>query len=269
MATWHHSPQAATTAEAASDTVPNAESAAQPRTELYFSLAEGSYWHRRRRERVDIGIPEQQIRQRFGSPLNGRRLELLVLARTELDRVERYDMRIDCRRILSAHLTGTAQISSRHDGRNRGFVTQALALRTDMLTTNFVRLITAVCAPPPASRSSAPPPADIFITILYCKHGRHRSVSVAMLYAILLTILGADVTLTLATHKRCTCVECDDSSIIQLLPGIFADWATEISNNIIAFLRVRDSWRHRIHCEDLRRILHDIIEFLDYCPMGY
>ena len=183
-------------------------------------------------------------------------MELRVLGRTERGRVEgkHIHIQIDCHNILSDHLTGTAEIAPRHDGRHLGLVTQALALRTDSLTTNFVRLIWA------ASLADD----EVFLTVLFCKHGRHRSVAVAMLYAILLVILGAQVTLTLPEYKRCNCVECDGYSIIELRAGYIDDWIDSINDNLCNYLRSQNTAPPHV-----RRMLEDIIEFTDYCPIGF
>ena len=210
-----------------------------------------------RRERksvaVNIGLPELEVRQRFGCPLGGRKVELRVLGRTERGRVEGNHIQIDCHNILSDHLTSTAEIAPRHDGRHLGLVTQALALRTDSLTTNFVRLI----------RAASLADDEVFLTVLFCKHGRHRSVAVAMLYAILLAILGAEVTLTLP-DVRCTCVECDGYSIIELRAGYLDDWIDSINDNLCNYLRSQNTAPPHV-----RSMLEDIIEFTDYCPIGF
>ena len=211
-----------------------------------------------RRERkgvaVDVGLPELEVRQRFGCPLGGRKVELRVLGRTERGRVQGNHIQIDCHNILSHHLTSTAEIAPRHDGRHLGLVTQALALRTDSLTTNFVRLI----------RAASLADDEVFLTVLFCKHGRHRSVAVAMLYAILLAILGAEITLTLPKDKRCNCVECDGYSIIELRAGYLDDWIDSINDNLCNYLRSQNTAPPHV-----RRMLEDIIEFTDYCPIGF
>ena len=239
--------------------------AAQSMAELHFSRAASTencramhFCLSARRERksvaVDIGLPELEVRQRFGCPLGGRKVELRVLGRTERGRVQGNHIQIDCHNILSHHLTSTAEIAPRHDGRHLGLVTQALALRTDSLTTNFVRLILA------ASLADD----EVFLTVLFCKHGRHRSVAVAMLYAILLAILGAEVTLTLPKDKRCNCVECDGYSIIELRAGYLDDWIDSINDNLCNYLRSQNTAPPHV-----RTMLEDIIEFTDYCPIGF
>ena len=212
--------------------------------------------HERKSVAVNIGLSELEVRQRFGCPLGGRKVELRVLGRTARRFVEGNHIRIDCHNILSAHLMGTAQIPIsrfRHDGRHLGLVAQALALRTDSLTTNFVRLILA------ASLADD----EVFLTVLFCKHGLHRSVAVAMLYAILLAILGAEVTLTLP-NVRCRCVECDGYSSIEVRAGYLDDWIDSINDNLCNYLRSQNTAPPHV-----RSMLEDIIDFTDYCPIGF
>ena len=85
-----------------------------------------------------------------------------------------------------------------------------------------------------------------------------------MLYAILLAILGAEVTLTLPKDKRCNCVECDGYSIIKLRTGYLDDWMDSIDDNLCNYLRSQNTAPPHV-----RRMLEDIIEFTDYCPIGF
>ena len=221
---------------------------------MHFCLSEGAHRRERKRVVVDVGLPVLEVLERFGCPLRGRKVEVLVLGRRERRRVTRNHLNIDCHHILSDHLSDTAQIARRHDGRHLGMLSQALALRTENFTNNFVRLLTT------ASQSKD----ESLLIVFYCKHGRHRSVSVAMLYTIVLTILGADVTIILPQNKRCSCVECDKYSKLKLLAGELNDWIDSISDNLCSYLRT-----HIIATPHERQMLEDVVEFMDYCPIGY
>ena len=202
--------------------------------------------HERKSVAVNIGLRELEVRQRFGCPLGGRKVELRVLGRTERGRLEGNHIQIDCHNILSAHLTSTAGIPPSHDGRHLGLVTQALALRTDSLTTNFVRLILA------ASLADD----EVFLTVLFCKHGRHRSVAVAMLYAILLTIFGAEVTslslritvpLVLPGEFR-SCVQGYYRAQIAPLPSTATEHALPRAENSLRLLSTAAEHASTEHC---------------------
>ena len=221
---------------------------------MHFCLSEGAHRRERKRVAVDIGLPELEVRERFGCPLRGRKVEALVLGRTEAKRVRGNPLKIDCHDILSEHLTGTANIPARHDGRHMSLVNTALALRTDRFTADFVRLLKA------AAQSND----DIFLTVFCCKHGRHRSLAVTMLYTILLTILGADLTIILPEEKRCHCGECDSESPIKLRAGELDDWMESISDSVRESLRTDSQVP-----QGVRTILQEIFQFMASCPVGF
>ena len=64
--------------------------------------------------------------------------------------------------------------------------------------------------------------------------------------------------------SECNCVECDGYSIIELRAGYLDDWIDSINDNLCNYLRSQNTAPPHV-----RSMLEDIIEFTDYCPIGF
>jgi len=220
---------------------------------MYFKLSQGwSRWRVNRHVSVHIGLSEEQMHDRFGCPLQDVKIDIVVQREDELHTLLECDMTINCFRILQGHLTHTAKTSPCHDGRSRDLLNAALKLRGPAFSSKFLELVAQ------ASHVNG----GTFVAVFYCRHGRHRSVATATWFAILLTILGVDVTMMLPEERRCRCFVCNDANI-EAASHALDGWTDAISEAACDYLR-----RGLAATEEVQRTLVDLIEFFDYCPIG-
>ena len=210
---------------------------------------------------VRTGANKTNLHERHLPPIKNRRIELKVRAAGDASSCRGFvsaDVVVDCRKLISTHLAGSGSIKPKHDGRNLHLLDTVLTCYTEAFGTTLVEVIVAALQTDQTSSIAATPCR----CILFCQQGRHRSVACAYWFAILLTILGAEVTVEAPFARLCSCRTCD-AGTYTLLARHWDTWCVLIQKSTIKYLKTQD-----IYGSMVRDGLRDTIEFLDYCFIG-
>ena len=204
---------------------------------------------------VLTGVTKTNLHERHDPPLKGKRIELAVRAKGDAPAsrgADSVDVVANCHNWISGQLAGSGGIKAKHDGRNFHLLDAVPTRYTEEFVRTFVDLIVAALQTDQKSCRCT----------LSCKKGRHRSVASAYWFAVMLTILGAEVIVHIPSARLCPCKTCDACTYI-LLAKHWDTWCIDIQESAIEYIKS--------HCSDMTIVrdgLIKTIEFLEFCEIG-
>ena len=201
------------------------------------------------------GVTKAYLHERHDPPLKGKRIELAVWSKADIlssRGTGSVDVVADCHNFIGGHLAGSGGIKAYHDGRNFHLLDAVPTRYTEEFVRTFVDLVVAALQTDQKSCRCT----------LSCKKGRHRSVASAYWFAVILTILGAEVIVHIPSARLCPCETCDACTYV-LLAKHWDTWCIDIQESAIEYIKS--------HCSDMTIVrdgLVKTIEFLEYCEIG-
>ena len=182
---------------------------------------------------------------------------------------------LDCTRLFDCHILDaalrTAQLEEpptwfscargtfltrRCDGRHPRLLNAILEHKNAFLFKEVAKIVLKICSYANATEHG---PADPVSCIFFCNQGRHRSVAMASMFAIVLTSMGAIVHINYVDPTRlCTCTWCTREYEVTMQE------INAVADNLTASLCIELRQNRPMYSENAVGLATEIVEFVDH-----